>query len=229
MKNLTLFFAILFTGVLAYATPSAKEYNRARYDGSRYIFVEGNVEFSVFPDGQFDFVYLGPNGNHVMLDTPDVNISYNAGYEYDAYIQYDQYGAVIQVEDVPIYYDNYGRIIRAGNVDITYKDRRIVRVGGLRIFYRNGIFSYYTGYINAYNPYYVYRPWHVYYMRPYYTHVIVYDYPYRQYYYPVRYSYHEHVILYRNRHTVAYINGRRDFYRPGSHIHYKDGRVAVNP
>src|SRR5699024_7034584 len=114
-------------------------------DGSRYIFVEGNVEFAVYPDGQFDFVYVGPHrGNQISINTPNANVSYNAGYDYSPYVQYDEYGAVLQVENVPIYYDAYGRIIRAGNVEIRYNDRRIVWVGGLHIFYDSrGHFSHY--------------------------------------------------------------------------------------
>lgn len=231
MKNLALIFSILFVGFSAQASsPDSEENYRRGYDGSAYIFVEGDVEFSVFPDGQFDFVYIGPQkGSRVTINTPNVNISFNSGYDYDAYVQYDDYGAVIQVENVPIYYDYYGRISRAGNVEISYNDRRIVRVGGLHIFYTPyGHFSHCTGAINVFNPYYVYRPWHVYYAPPVYSHCIVYDMPYRRYYRPVRYSYHDHIIYYKNRHRVAYHNGPRDFYRPGSRVYDKRGRARIN-
>lgn len=218
-------------GIYANASPSESENSFGRnYDGSSYIFVEGDVEFSVFPDGQFDFVYVGPqNASQVTIISPNGNVSYNAGYNYDTYVQYDSYGAVIQIENVPVYYDEYGRISQAGNVEIRYNDRRIVRVGGLRIIYNNyGYFSHCSGAINVFNPYYVYRPWHMYYARPLYTHVIVYDYPYRRHYHPVRYSYHDHLIYYKNRGSIAYNNGRRDFNRPGSQIHYENGRVERN-
>lgn len=231
MKNLTFIFSILLMGFSANATSiNSEDHHRRGYDGSAYIFVEGDVEFSVFPDGQFDFVYVGPQrGSSVTINTPNVNISFNSGYDYDAYVQYDDYGAVIQVENVPIYYDYYGRIIQAGNVEIQYNDRRVVRVGGLHIIYNHyGYFSHCTGYINAFNPYYVYRPWHVYYAPPVYTHCIVYDRPYRRYYRPVRYNYHEHVVYYKNRHKVAYHNGRRDFYRPGTRVYDKKGRASIN-
>lgn len=202
------------------------------YDGSAYIFVEGGVEFSVFKDGQFDFVYLGyaPNGSvNININMPNTNINYNSGYNYDAYVQYDDYGAIIQIEEVPIYYDEYGRIIQAGNTEIRYQNRRIVRVGGLHIYYNNyGYFSHYSGYINYWTPYYVYRPWHSYYAIPYYSSCIVYDYPYRRYYTPYRYSYNHHRNYYNKRTSVAYNNGRRNFHKPGSRVHYKDGRVASN-
>ena len=231
MKKLAIIFSIVLMGLSATATPiNSESHLRRGYDGNAFIFVEQDVEFSIFPDGQFDFVYIGPQKNNkVTVSSQNVNISFNSGYNYDAYVQYDAYGAVIQVENVPVYYDEFGRIVRAGNVDIRYNDRRLVRVGGLNIFYNNyGHYSHYSGAINVYNPYYVYRPWHVYYARPLYTHVIVYDYPYRKHYKPIRYSYHQHVHYYNNRGRVSYQNGRRDFYRPGSRVHQENGRVVKN-
>ncbi|MDN3724011.1 hypothetical protein QRD02_06425 [Aequorivita sp. SDUM287046] len=231
MKNLALIFSILFVGFSTNQTSAKNNDNhRKGYNGNAYIFVEGDVEFSVFPDGQFDFVYIGPQtSSQVVINTPNVNISFNSGYDYETYVQYDDYGAVIQVENVPIYYDEYGRITQAGSVDIRYNNRRIVRVGGLNVIYNNyGYFSHCSGVINMHNPYYVYRPWHVYYAPPIYTHCVVYDMPYRRYYSPVRYSYHDHLVYYKNRSRTAYHNGRRDFYRPGSRIYDKNGRATVN-
>ncbi len=200
------------------------------YDGKSYIFVEGGVEFSVFPDGQFDFVYVGNQGGNVNvnINTPNASVSFNSGYDYDMYVQYDDYGAVIQIENVPIYYDNFGRIIQAGDVEIRYNNRRIVRVGGLNIFYNSyGYFDYCTGFISPWYRTYVYRPWHVFYVRPIYANCIVYDYPYRRWYSPVRYGFAYHRNYY-HRGRRFYANARRDFYRPGSRVHYRDGRVARN-
>ncbi|MGB0789125.1 MAG: hypothetical protein ACPG7E_04600 [Marinirhabdus sp.] len=213
------------------STLKTDNHTRSGYDGTAYIFVEGSVEFSVFPDGQFDFVYVGPRGSNVQVavSTPNARVSFNSGHDYDMYVQYDDYGAVLQVEEVPIYYDNYGRIAQAGSVHIRYNNRRIVRVGGLRVHYNNyGHYSHCSGYINLFNPYYVYRPWHVYYLRPLYAHCIVYDIPYRAYYAPVRYSWGHHRRYYKNPNRYPYSNSRRNFYRPGSRRHFKDGRVATN-
>lgn len=228
MKKLAIILGVLLSGIAAQAnsftTPSIRG-----YDGNAFIFREGTVEFSVFPDGQFDFVYLGPQKtNRVVINSPDLSVSFNSGYNYDAYVQYDMYGAIIQVEEVPVYYDYYGRIIQAGNVHIQYNNDRLVRIGGLKIHYRRGYYSHYTGYINAYNRQYYYQPWHVHYVRPMYTRVIVYDYPYRMHYHPVRYKYKEHVTYYNNRGRSNYANGRRDFNRPGSQTHFQDGRVVRN-
>ncbi|RMA64526.1 hypothetical protein [Ulvibacter antarcticus] len=231
-KFATLVFSFLLLGMTTNATTVASEENEySIYDGNAYIFSEGGVEFSVFPDGQFDFVYVGPNqgGNvQVSVNSPNVNLSFNSGHDYEMYVQYDDYGAVIQIEDVAVYYDGYGRITQAGNVDIQYNDRRIVRVGGLHVNYDHyGHYSGYTGYINVHNRYYVARPWHVFYVRPIFASCVVYDYQYRSYYSPVRYSYGHHRQYYKYGHG-KYKNSRRDFYRPGSRVHYKNGRSAVN-
>ena len=234
MKNLaTLLFGILLMS-LSTTTVSAnsQDYIVTGNYGKSYIFVENNVEFSVFPDGQFDFVYVGNTGSavSVSIGSPNVNVSFNSGHDYDMYVQYDDYGAVLQVEDIAIYYDEYGRIIQAGSVDIRYHNRRLVSVGGLYLHYnRRGYYTHYTGYINHWNQYYVYRPWHVYYARPFYASCIVYDYAYRSYYTPTRYSYHYHRdnYSYRGR-SNSYVNGRRNFYRPGARVHHRDGRVVKN-
>ncbi len=168
MKKLAfLFIGLLLSGISVKAASNAEASTFRGYDGSSYIFVEGNVEFSVFPDGQFDFVFLGQsNGVNVSVNTPGVSINYNSGYNYDAFVQYDDYGAVIQVENTPIFYDYYGRVSQIGNVDIWYNNGRVRRIGGLHVYYNGGVFSHYTGYINIYNRGYVYRPFHRYFARP---------------------------------------------------------------
>jgi hypothetical protein len=234
MKKVTaLLFSFLLVGLTATAASvSPDEDANNRGYGKSYIFTEGGVEFSVFPDGQFDFVYVGSNQGsdvNISVNAPGVSVSYNAGYDYEAYVQYDDYGAIIQIEDVAVYYDENGRIVQAGDVEIRYNRKRIVTVGGLFIHYNSyGYYSHHTGFINAFNPYYVYRPWHAFYSFPFYNNCVVYDYPYRRFYTPIRYSYYNHTSYYSNRHRVAYHNGRRDFYRPGSRTHHRDGRIAKN-
>jgi len=231
-KSIFTFIAIMLTSLLGTAAEFDSSTRSYDYNGNAYIFIEGPIEFSVFPDGQFDFVYLGYDNRgrvNVNINPGNVNINYNAGFNYEPYLQYDDYGAVIQIEDIPIFYDQFGRITRAGNTNIIYNDRRIVRVGGMRIFYHPwGGFNYYTGFINVWTPRYIWRPWHVFYMRPYYSNCIVYDLPYRRYYNPHRYPYWRHRQLYNNHRRVAYNNGRRNFYNPGSRIHHRDGRTVKN-
>jgi len=147
---------------------TVSNYNYVRGYGNSFIFTEGGIEFSVFADGQFDFYAktFGPNVN-VGFSNRNVSFSFNTGYDYNPYVQYDDYGAVIQIENTPLYYDYYGRVNQIGNVHINYNNfGRVNRVGGLNVFYRGNVFSHYTGFINTYNRGYVYRPWHRYYAVP---------------------------------------------------------------
>lgn len=227
MKNFaTLITALFLTGVTVQATTTSTKslISTNTYVsgyGNSFIFVEGGIEFSVFQDGQFDF-YMPSYGPNVSLGihSPNVSISFNSGYDYNPYVQYDDFGAIIQIENVPIYYDYYGRISRAGNVKIRYNNYgRVVWVGGLHIFYnRHNVFSHYTGYINVHNRYYVYRPWHNYYRVPVRDYCVVYNRPYRQYYTPVRYTYYR---PYTNnyRPNYNYIGSRRGVAETGRRTH----------
>ena len=103
MKNLRIALALLLTvtTIKATNTEHTAVVNNINYNGKAYIFIEGGVEFSVFADGQFDFVYLPAYNNSTLSGTtPSVFASFNAGHNYEAYLQYDQYGAIIQIEDV---------------------------------------------------------------------------------------------------------------------------------
>lgn len=162
------------------------------YDNS-FIFVEQGIEFAIFPDGQFDFNIQSHSSNFdAQINYSGVNFSFNSGYRYDSYVQYDDYGAVVQIESIPVFYDYYGRIVRAGNIFINYNSfGRISQVGGLVIHYNKyNVYSYSSGYVNYYNRYYVSRPWHRYYAAPIVSHCVVYTQPYRRYYTPVRHYYY---------------------------------------
>ncbi|PID71290.1 MAG: hypothetical protein CR985_00545 [Flavobacteriales bacterium] len=186
-----IFSLSLFTPV--FASENSNNHYPAKYYrdyGNAITFVEDGVTFSIFQNGEFDF-YINPReGLYANIDFGNVSISYNSGYNYDPYVQYDDYGAIIQIENVPIYYDYYGRIIRAGDVRIDYYGRRLHRVGGLRIQYNvHGHYTHCTGFINRYNRHYVYHPFHDFFTIPVYTHTIVSYKPYRKYYTPKRYHY----------------------------------------
>ena len=172
MKNFVLFFTgLIFASftINASETTAESSFNYSYRYGKSFIFNEGGVEFSVYPDGQFDF-FLNPRGGGVSvnINRPGVNISFNSGYDYDPYVQYDDYGAVVQIEDIPIFYDYYGRIIQAGDVYINYnRFNRVSRIGGLYIHYNNyGNFLNCSGFINSFNRYYVYQPFHAYFTIP---------------------------------------------------------------
>lgn len=184
------------------------------YKGSvPFIFVERDVEFAIYPNGEFDFAYVGPNYRYTPYNGPRQPFSFNGGYDYDVYLQFDRFGAVIQVESVPIYYDYYGRIIQAGNVVLRYSGDYVTQIGNMHVIYKKGgVYMASSGYVNSYNQHLSPQPWHPYYSRPYYP--IVYAKPYRENYKPRRYSYDEHRKRYDNRGRSNYDNGRRTFLDP---------------
>ena len=198
--------------------------------GKSFIFTENGITFSVYPDGEFDFYMNRFFNTGVRADFGNVGITFNSGYDYNAFVQYDDYGAVIQVENVPIYYDYYGRVDQIGDVRIRYRNGRVYRVGGLYVYYNPaGHFDYYTGYINVYNRYYVYRPWYNYFARPAIGFCLVYNNPYRRYYNPIRYTYYR---PYRYNHRRVYASiGRSYNYNKGYNrrgkIYRNDDRVVA--
>ena len=238
MKKLLVFFASVFlAGIPVSATTTTNSLVSNNYTtfvrgyGNSFIFVEDGIEFAIFPDGQFDFNVMnyGPNFG-AYADFGGVSISFNTGYGYDAYVQYDDFGAVIQIENVPIYYDYYGRIVRAGNVRIHYNNfGYVTRVGGLFVHYNAyNRFSHYTGYINSFNRFYVTRPWHRFYARPLVDLCIVFNRPYRRYYRPIRHTYYR---PYRDnfRPQVNYSASRRNSVaqqsrRSDRYLQSRDGR-----
>ena len=209
MKKLliTLSVAIYSSFSFANAPLSVRNYSNA------FIFNERGIEFAVFPDGQFDFNVLNRRGGVFGGNQIDVNVgfngqgyvSFNAGYQYDHFIQYDDFGAIIQIQNVPVFYDYYGRVRQIGNVRIHYNHNGYVRqIGRLYIGYRPNLSFYYHGYINSRNRFYTQRPWHVYYRRPSVQTCVVYDLPYRRYYTPNRRHY---TGPYRNNRRPAVYHG----------------------
>jgi len=198
--------------------------------GKSFIFSENGITFSVYPDGEFDFYLNRLHNAGVRADIGNVGITFNSGYDYNAYVQYDDYGAVLQVENVPIYYDYYGRVEQIGDVRVYYRNGRVYRVGGLYAYYTPaGHFDYYTGYINTYNRYYVYRPWHGYFARPSLGFCLVFNNPYRRYYSPIRYTYYR---PYRYNHRRVYASVGKSYnynngYNRRGKIYRNDDRVAA--
>jgi len=116
MKNKILIFAtfiLVSFGVLA--TTNTSIYNPYSYTnsyGSSFTFNEGGITFAIFQNGEFDFYINQRRGVSFGYHRNNINITFNSGYNYDAYVQYDGYGAIIQVENIPIYYDYFGRVTR---------------------------------------------------------------------------------------------------------------------
>ena len=228
MKNLVLLFTAMLlgtTGVFAKSTIEDKVAVRNAYSyNNSFIFVENGITFSVYPDGEFDF-YIDN-----QVSGRRNGVTFNSGFDYSPYAQYDDYGAVIQVENVPIFYDFNGRVTQIGDVDIRYRNGRVRRLGGMYVYYnRRGLFDYHTGYINIYNRNYVYRPFHRWFSRPALGFCLVLNRPYRRFYNPVRYTYYN---PYRNHFRRSYAKiGREHRYnkvrRERASIYRNDKRVAV--
>jgi len=213
------------TGVFATGISEDKvaDRNAYRYDNS-FIFVENGITFSVYPDGEFDF-YI----ENYVTGRRD-GITFNSGYDYSPYAQYDDYGAVIQVENVPVYYDYYGRVSQIGDVDINYRNSRVRSIGGMFVYYNNrGFYDYHTGYINVYNRNYVYRPFHQWFARPAINLCLVYNRPYRRYYAPIRYTYYN-PYRFNNRNAYVKVGNEHRYNRVRNErasIYRNDKRVAV--
>lgn len=223
MKNLKfIFVAFAFTAIFTQPFKvNANSVSIVTYTtNSAITFVENGITFSVFKNGEFDF-YINSisNGLNVNYQSPNTNISFNSGYNYDPYVQYDTYGAVVQVENTPVYYDQYGRISQIGAININYRSNVVYRVGGLFMHYNtHGYYTHHTGYINHYNRHYVYHPHHNWFVRPYIGFTIVRPSPYRYNYNPHRYHYnngHHHAYKHKYNH-----HNRHNKKRQLHHKHY---------
>lgn len=230
MKNVIITFLSL---LLSYGAASAGNVGEASQRTFGYsnamIFIENGITFSVYPDGEFDFFIDQPAYVGAAYQSPGVNISFNAGFNYDPWVQYDDYGAVIQIENTPLYYDFYGRISRIGAINIYYNGARVSRIGGLYVYYDPyGAFNRFSGYVNVYNRHYVYRPVYNYFVRPAASFCIVNTRPYRRYYHPVRYTYYK---PYKNNYRRAYASVGRTYHHkevnPRRKVYLNDRRVAT--
>lgn len=215
MKTLAFSFATLLAGLFT-ATASGEATEKSSFHtfgaGNSFIFVENGITFCVFPDGEFDF-YMENTAYGPVTAVSPAAMSFNGGYDYNSCLQYDDYGAVIQVVNTPVFYDAYGRVARIGAIDLCYTGRNLVQIGGLRLFYNPyGVYSHCNGFINNYNVTYYYRPYYTYFARPVTSFCMVSYQPYRVYYAPVRYTYYQ-----------PYYNNVRSCYVPvGTSCEYKE-------
>jgi|TARA_B110001469_G_scaffold126723_1_gene145178 hypothetical protein len=188
-----------------FGTVSASTVSNQSRTSNSFVFNEQGIEFAIFNDGQFDFNVPRQRQNFIQFSNHNgLNISFNTGYDYSAYVQYDSYGAVIQIENTPIYYDYYGRISQAGNVHVNYDYRgRVSWIGNMRINYDRYNNSLCNGYVNRQHRYYTPSAWYSYYSVPNVQYCVIFKTPYRRHYTPVRYQYQR---PYRN-------NSRPNVYR----------------
>ena len=232
MKKLVLLFTALLTGVGSALAETGSEKaapHNAFNHGNSFIFQENGITFSVYPDGEFDFYLDNQVAVNAHVGVGPVGITFNSGYDYNPFVQYDDYGAVIQIENVPILYDFYGRVSRIGDVRVWYRNNLVYRLGGMYVYYTpRGLYDYHTGYINVYNRVYVYRPFHRYFVRPAVGFCMVSFHPYRRYYHPVRYTYYR-PYHYNTRRAYASV-GKSYRYAPRAdraRIYRNDSRVTA--
>ncbi len=231
MKKFVLIItAVLFgTAMANAATAEDKVATVNRNAVNSFIFVEDGVTFSVYPDGEFDFFIDNRVNLALGARAGNVGITFNSGFDYNPFVQYDDYGAIIQIENVPVFYDFYGRVDQIGNININYRNGLVRRVGGLNVFYNGAAFSHYTGYVNVYNRNFVYRPYFSWFARPAVGFCNVWVTPYRRYYTPIRYTWYS-PYNYNERRIYAHI-GREHRYnevrRERATIYRNDKRVAV--
>jgi len=234
MRNLVLFFSalVLSTSSVMAVTLEDKVATRNAYTNfnDSFIFVENGITFSVFPDGEFDFyiderIRMNPNMNFGRN-----NITLNSGFDYNPFVQYDDFGAVIQIENIPVFYDFYGRVNQIGDINIRYNSGRISRLGGMQIFYDNrGFYNNHRGFINIYNQNYVFRPFHSFFARPAIGFCLVNLNPYRRFYSPIRYTYYN-PYQFNTRRTFATIGRAHRFNAIRSeraNVYRNDNRVTV--
>lgn len=205
------------------ADDKVAERNAYRYNNS-FIFLEDGITFAVYPDGEFDFYIDNRIGRNRR------NVTFNSGFDYSPFAQYDDYGAVIQVENIPVYYDFYGRVSQIGSVDINYRNGRVNRLGNMFVFYnRRGFYDYHTGFINVYNRRYIYRPFHSFFARPALGFCFVRTTPYRRFYNPFRYTYYNPYRFNRRQRfaRIGKVHRYNQVRRERSSIYRNDKRVAL--
>ncbi len=96
MKNKLLLFAtfvLVSLGAFA-STGTLKFYRYYNSYGNSFTFVERGVTFAVFQNGEFDFYINQRNGVNFGYRSRGVNITFNSGYNYDTFVQYDDSSAV---------------------------------------------------------------------------------------------------------------------------------------
>ncbi|MDT8414501.1 MAG: hypothetical protein RQ735_03900 [Flavobacteriaceae bacterium] len=139
--------------------------------GNEFItFQEKNVQFYLYPDGSFDFKvhhYDNPRESRVFasISTPYLQINYRGGgrdYYNRAYLRYDRYGKITQIDDVYIDYDAYGQLRYIGSVNIYYHNGYVSRIshpyanyGSYQRYYRpqHAVYAQHRPYAHYKKPY----------------------------------------------------------------------------
>ncbi len=173
MKTLLLFMTSLLLSITTVSAtenhpkPKGKHTNTDKF--YRYVqpivFVERGVEFSIFPDGSFDYdvlhnTYYNDSNNRRRTTinaghtTRGMKVYYSSKRFKRPMIVENRFGKIIRIGNTPIYYDRMGDVTQIGSVDIDYRrgHKTVSKVGGLRVDYnRWGQIVHMSGYVNHYN------------------------------------------------------------------------------
>ena len=87
MKKLTLLLASVF-GLVSISMAHGHGHANINSYADAFVFDEMGVTFSVYPDGEFDF-YLGDACQPSTMSNGYVSATFNSGYDYNPYVQYD--------------------------------------------------------------------------------------------------------------------------------------------
>ena len=144
MKKITLLVVtILLVGNVAKASEVIKnsgEEKRLKYNFDEPIsFTERDIEFFVFPNGEFDFntrpedsqgdYFYKTAGRRVSKETNRGPVNYGVR------IEHDSFGRVRRIGNTFINYDSRDRVSRIGTVYMKYNRTALVQIGGMQIIY----------------------------------------------------------------------------------------------
>jgi hypothetical protein len=91
-------------------------------------FVERDVEFFIFPNGEFDFDVLSNNRFNLNIDR-------------------NFRGQIRRIGTVRISYDRFNNVTRIGNIFLSYNRGRLIRVGNLRVNYNRWNEPIFSGFV----------------------------------------------------------------------------------
>jgi len=171
MKKITLVLATMLLSVtFAIAAKPTSDLNHSdKTSINRYsqpiMFVEQGIEFLIFQNGDLDLNrkrsvqysknYFRKNSNRKSYNNriygvAGVEGSY--GHNRRAFISYDRFGRIRNIDNIYISYDHYGRVKRIGSVIMSYYYNKLEQVGRLRLQYnRWGELISTTGQVNYSN------------------------------------------------------------------------------
>lgn len=158
-------FFILSALLFISTNTNASNYIKNSHFNTPFIFVENNVEYAIFKNGEFDFNILN-NRYRQRGRIGNVDISFNTGCNYNTYIERNSFGDITRINNTSIEYNYNGKVNRIGSIFMNYNRYGYVNtIGNLYINYDYSRSNYScSGYINNTNRQYISRYHH--YERP---------------------------------------------------------------